>query len=104
MTPRKKAIDYACRLLARLNQDDMDPEIRQVLLAVAAGKKTYEEVSDLTGLQAEECKRAAILLAADRYIYLTKESNEKWVHNLSLTWKGKTFVQQLFSFQRKEGA
>lgn len=104
MMPRKKDIDYACRLLARLNQDKMDPEIRQVLLAVAAGKRTYEKVSELTGLQAEECKRAAILLAADRYIYLTKERNEKWVHNLSLTSKGETFVKHLFSFQRKEEA
>lgn len=50
-----KAIDFACRLLININNDDLSPAARLILLCVAGGINTSEELADFTGMTKSAC-------------------------------------------------
>lgn len=77
-----KAIDFACRLLARLNRDDMPAATRQVLLAVAAGLPEARDIARLTALERQGYIRC----------------HDTAHRGFSLTPCGKERVASLFSF------
>ncbi|MDO5450089.1 MAG: helix-turn-helix domain-containing protein [Akkermansia sp.] len=97
-----KAIDFACRLLARLNRDDMPAATRQVLLAVAAGLPEARDIARLTGMTAQVCSN--LLTALERQGYI--RCHDMAHRGFSLTPCGKERVASLFSFlpDRKEEA
>ncbi len=50
-----KAIDFACRLLVRLSEDQLPLPGQQVLLAVAAGLETGPDIARFTGMSSSAC-------------------------------------------------
>lgn len=89
-----KAIDFACRLLARLNRDDMPAATRQVLLAVAAGLPEATDIARLTGLLPQTCSSLLTTLERQGYVKCHDRSHR----GFSLTPCGKDRVAKLFSF------
>lgn len=63
-----RAIDFACRLLARLAEDDLSPASQQVLLAVAAGLDTSPDIARLTGLTQGSCTNILRSLARQKIL------------------------------------
>ena len=89
-----KAIDFACRLLARLAQDDMPDASRRVLLAVAAGLPEAPDISRLTGLTPDTCSRLLNGLRKSGFIFC----NDRVHMGYALTPCGRAKVAELFSF------
>lgn len=87
-----KAIDFACRLLARLAADDLSPASQQVLLAVAAGLDTSPDIARLTGLTQGSC--TSILRHLARQKMLRRLRGDIYL----LAPSGKERICRLFSF------
>ncbi len=89
-----RAIDFACRFLARIAQDDMTPAGRQVMLAVAAGLSNSHEIASMTGLSINSCTAILRMLAKQKI--LTCVSRESGVYLLAPD--GKERVRRLLTF------
>lgn len=89
-----RAIDFACRFLARIAQDDMTPASRQVMLAVAAGLNNSHDIAEMTGLSMSSC--TAILRQLSRQKVLACVSRESGVYLLAPD--GKERVRRLLTF------
>ena len=63
-----KAIDFACRLLMRVEQDSMPSGCRLVLLMVAAGVDNAQDIAAMTGLRPSSCTNLLRKLARERYL------------------------------------
>ncbi len=89
-----KAIDFACRLLARLAQDPQTRATQQVLLALAAGLDTSEDIARLCHLSTGGCTAILRQLAMRK---LTRSiGTAPGIH--LLTPKGKELVAHYFDF------
>ena len=89
-----KAIDFACRLLARLAQDDMPDASRRVLLAVAAGLPEAADIARLTGLSAATCAQLLVRLRKSGFLLCNDPVHMGYV----LTPCGRAKVATLFDF------
>lgn len=89
-----KAIDFACRLLARLAQDDMPHTARRVLLAVAAGLPEARDIARFTGLAPATCSKLLCSLRKSGFVYC----NDPMHMGYALTPCGRAKVADLFDF------
>ncbi len=89
-----KAIDFACRLLARLGEDDQPRATQQVLLALAAGLERSADIARLSGLTTGGC--TGILRSLTGRKLVRRIGAESGVY--LLTPQGKELVSRYFSF------
>ncbi len=89
-----KAIDFACRLLARLAQDDMPDASRRVLLAVAAGLPEAADISRLTGMPPATCAKLLRGLCKSGFLFC----NDPVHTGYALTPCGRAKVADLLNF------
>ena len=89
-----KAIDFACRLLARLAQDDMPDASRRVLLAVAAGLPEAPDIARLTGLAPATCAKLLAGLRKTGFLFC----NDTVHMGYALTPCGRAKVADLLNF------
>ncbi len=89
-----KAIDFACRFLARLAEDELPFPAQQVLLAVAAGLETGPDISRFTGISSSSC--SGILRSLAHKNILSRVGGTHAVYLLAP--EGKELVRQYFSF------
>ncbi len=89
-----KAIDFACRLLARLAEDDLPFPAQQVLLAVAAGLETSPDIARFTGLSPSGCSGILRSLTHKNIICRVGGTHATYL----LAPAGKELVRQYFSF------
>lgn len=95
-----KAIDFACRLLARLAQDDMPDASRRVLLAVAAGLPEAQDIARLTGLAPAICCKLLCGLRKSGFLFC----NDPVHMGYALTPCGRAKVANLLDFLPKNHA
>ncbi len=89
-----KAIDFACRLLASLAEDELPLTTQQVLLAVAAGLETSPDIARFTGLSSSGCSGILRSLAHRQLINRVGGAHAVYL----LAPAGKQLVRQYFSF------
>ncbi len=89
-----QAIDFACRLLARLGEDELPLPSQQVLLAVAAGLETAPDIARFTGLSSSSS--SGVLRSLAHKGYLSRVGGSQAVYLLAPA--GKERVRQYFSF------
>ncbi len=89
-----KAIDFACRLLARLGEDSQTRAAQQVLLALAAGLDTGADIARLTGLTTWGC--TSVLRSLTERKLVSRVGRDTPVYLLSP--KGKELVAGYFAF------
>ena len=89
-----KAIDFACRLLARLAGDDMPDASRRVLLAVAAGLPEAPDIARLTGLAPTACAQTLAKLRKQGFLLCNDPIHGGHI----LTPTGKAKVACFFDF------
>ncbi len=89
-----KAIDFACRLLARLAEDEHPFPTQQVLLAVAAGLETSPDIARFTGISSSACSGILRSLAHKNILCRTGGTHASYL----LAPAGKELVRQYFSF------
>ena len=89
-----KAIDFACRLLARLAGDEMPDASRRVLLAVAAGLAEAPDIARLTGLAPTACAQTLARLRKQGFVLCNDPIHGGHI----LTAAGKAKVAGFFDF------
>lgn len=89
-----KAIDFACRFLARAHRDDLSPAARMVLIAVGAGLEEKEDISRETGLSPSVCTQQLRLLMFKGELRCISIFTERYV----LAPAGKSRLRRLFDF------
>ncbi len=89
-----KAIDFACRLLARLAEDNLPFATQQVLLAVAAGLETGPDIARFTGQSSSACSGILRSLAHKDIIKRVGGTHPVYL----LAPAGRELVRQYFSF------
>ncbi len=89
-----KAIDFACRLLARLAEDSLPLPTQQVLLAVAAGLETAPDIARFTGLSSSSC--SGILRSLAHKAIINRVNGNHVIYQLAPS--GRKLVRQYFSF------
>jgi hypothetical protein len=90
-----KAIDFACRFLARLQRDDLPPATRLVLIAVGAGLEEKEDISRETGLSASVCTTQLRQLHLRGQVRCIGTLTERYI----LAPAGKERLRRLFDFK-----
>ncbi len=89
-----KAIDFACRLLVRLAEDEHPFPTQQVLLAVAAGLESGPDIARFTGIASSACSGILRSLAHKGLINRAGGSHALY----ELAPAGKKLVRRYFSF------
>ena len=89
-----KAIDFACRFLARLHRDSLSPAAQLVLVAVGAGLEEIEDISRETGLSVSVCTTQLRLLLKSGELRCIGFLSERYV----LAPPGKKRLRSLFDF------
>ncbi len=89
-----KAIDFACRLLTRLAEDELPFATQQVLLAVAAGLEHTPDIARFTGQNSSACSGILRSLAHKGIIHRKGGAHATYL----LAPAGKERVRQYFSF------
>lgn len=89
-----KAIDFACRLMARLQRDNLSPAARLVLVAVAAGLEDKNDISRETCLSLSVCTTQLRHLESLAEIRCVSTLAERYV----LAPAGKERLRRLFNF------
>lgn len=89
-----KAIDFACRLLMRVEQDSMPSGCRLVLMMVAAGVDNAQDIAAMTGLRPSSCTNLLRKLARGRYLKGVGSAQDVYL----LAPAGKEYVRHLLTF------
>ena len=89
-----RAIDFACRLLLSLSREPHSLTMQSVLLGLAAGLETSEDISNCLGLSPSSCTSCLKRLKAED---LVTDISGSWVY-YRLTPHGKSVVAKLLSF------
>lgn len=95
-----KAIDFACRLLARLAKDEMPDGSQRVLLAVAAGLPEAPDIARLTGLAPTACAQTLARLRKQGFVLCNDAIHGGHI----LTPTGKAKVAGFFDFMHPDHA
>lgn len=95
-----KAIDFACRLLARLAADEMPDASRRVLLAVAAGLPEAPDIARQTGMTPAACIQILSRLRKQGFVLCNDPIHGGHV----LTACGKAKVAGFFDFMPRRHA
>lgn len=90
-----KAIDFACRLLTRVQRDDLSPAARLVLVCVGAGLEEKNDISHESGLSLSVCTTQLRLLTKLEEIRCVSVLSERYV----LAPAGKERLRRLFDFR-----
>jgi len=93
-----KAIDFACRFLARMQQGELSLTSHQVIIAVAAGIETSPDIARVTGLAQGTC--TAVLKNLEKSRLLICVCRTGGIFRLSSA--GKDYVCRLFSFAKPQ--
>jgi len=89
-----KAIDFACRLLAKLAKDDLTPTAQHILICVAAGLETSPDIARFTGLTQNVCSAALRGLERKKLVRRALRGHCVFL----LTSGGKKRIGNLFNF------
>lgn len=89
-----KAIDFACRLLLALSQEPHSDIMQRILLGLAAGLETSEDIGNCLGINTGACTIALRRLHAEDLV--TNISGKQTFYRL--TDQGKMVVAKIFSF------
>ncbi len=89
-----KAIDFACRLLTRLQKDDLSPAARLVLIAVGAGLEDKYDISREVALSQSVCTNQLRHLEQLGEVRCISPLTERYV----LAPAGKERLRRFFNF------
>ncbi len=89
-----KAIDFACRLLLSLSQEPHSDIMQRILLGLAAGLETSEDISKCLGINSGACTTGLRRLKAEK---LVTDVCGDWSY-YRLTEQGKAVIIKIFSF------
>ncbi len=89
-----KAIDFACRLLAQLAEDELSFPAQQILLAIAAGLRSGSDIARFTGQPSSSC--SGILRSLAHRNIITRSEGAHATYTLAPA--GKERVRQYFAF------
>ncbi len=89
-----KAIDFACRLLASLSDDELPFLSQLVLLTVAAGLETSPDIARFSGLSPSAC--SGILRSLTHKNLISRAGGPQATYQLAPA--GKQRVREYFAF------
>jgi len=90
-----RAIDFACRLLLKLERDAMPAPAQRVLIALAAGLETSRDLAEYTVLTAQHV--AAILGSHIKAGLVTCDKSRR-PQEYFLSQDGRTYLHRLLDF------
>lgn len=93
-----KAIDFACRFLARMQQGELSLTAHQVIIAVAAGVESSSDIARVTGLTQATCTNTLKNLEKNRLLICLCRTGGLF----RLSAAGKDYVCRLFSFAKPQ--
>lgn len=94
-----KAIDFACRLLLRLERDPMSAAAQRVIIALAAGLETSRDIAEHTVLSAQH---VSAVLGSFVKAGLVSCDKSRRPQEYFLSKEGRTYIHSLLDFLPSE--
>ncbi len=90
-----KAIDFACRLLMRMEYSNLPNARQRVLIAMGAGLESCADIAKHCVMSGQQT--AAQLLALERSKHIRKSGSQK-PYNYQLEQAGKKYLKETLAF------